>query len=121
MNMHANSRFNVLPWPFRLWWLQPITEMEGVPLNMADIHNVYTNYMKSLTRDAIYENINGGILDVAGNFNYTVMQITWLLILDDKNELHYSQLLKIDSLWINAIVWSLMMEIVIYPPKIDLN
>ena len=39
----------------------------GVPLNMADVHNIYT-------RDAIYknkdiENINFGILDMAGNFD----------------------------------------------------
>ena len=65
--------------------------------------------MKTLTRDAIYENkdienINCGILDTGGNFD------------NMGDELCYSQLLKLDSLWINAIVCSLMIEIVIYLP-----
>ena len=59
--------------PFRLRWSQQITEMEGVPLDMADVH-VYIIYVKTLTRDAIHENkdienINWWILDTAGNFD----------------------------------------------------
>ena len=43
-------------------------------LDMPDVHNVYANYVKTLTRDVIYknkdiENINCGILDTAGNFD----------------------------------------------------
>ena len=41
---------------------------------MANIHNVYTNYVKTSARDIIYEskdveNTNCGILDTAGNFD----------------------------------------------------
>ena len=64
-DMHVHSRFNILPWPLQLWWSQMSIEIEGVPLEMADMHNIYTNYLKTLTRDSIYENINFGILDTA--------------------------------------------------------
>ena len=72
-DLQTNMQINTLPWPFQTWALQLKAFVNGVSIDVADLHNTETSYVKSLTRYTYYENedikeINLGQLDTRVRF-----------------------------------------------------
>lgn len=54
--LSINKQFNVLPWPLRTWFSQVNVLVNGISINVDDLHNMETDYVKNLTRDVVFEN-----------------------------------------------------------------
>lgn len=66
VDLTANTQFNTLPWVFRTWFQQTTVWVNGISLDVSDLHNPETSYIKLQTCDSYDEDKDIG----ANNIGY---------------------------------------------------